>query len=41
MGGINSKKSEYKITICDSEEQAGEVVIATIKRRKARGYLSC
>jgi len=40
-GGINSKKSGHKITMCDSEEQVSEVVLATIKRRKARGYLPC
>ncbi len=40
-GGVNSKKSGHKITMCDSEEQVGEVVLATIKKRKARGYLSC
>jgi predicted DNA-binding WGR domain protein len=40
-GGINSKKSGHKITMCDSEEQVSEVILATIKRRKARGYLPC
>ena len=40
-GGINSKKSGHKITLCDSEEQVDEVVLATIKRRKARGYFPC
>ena len=38
-GGINSNKSGHKITICDSEEQVSEVVLAAIKRRKVRGYL--
>ena len=40
-GGINSKKSGYKITMCDSEEQVSKVVLAAIKRRKARAYLPC
>ncbi len=38
-GGINSKKSGHKITICDSAAQVSEVVLAVKKRRKARGYL--
>lgn len=40
-GGISSNKSGHKITMCDSEEQASEIVLATIKRRMAKGYLPC
>ena len=36
-GGINSNKSGHKITMCDSEEQVSEAVLAAIKRCKARG----
>ena len=38
-GTFNSKRSGHKIIMCDSEEEADNVVIATIKRRKARDYL--